>query len=624
LSPRITLTNAPYSLNRAAAPVETESSNANTCTINVVTANQGGFTSPITYSTNSLSSGNLYIGLTFRVQSPATSGLTSSWQFVYGTGTAPSCDTTVSGGTTVGRQYSIKTQAAAAGLWGQSIGIVITNLIPSTTYWFDVQVTDSSAGSWIYSNQQLSLSDILSAVNVFPNSAENDNANSCGRNTAANAMAGLGVTYATLPSASGSGDVRLALSFNASSAAAVAAGATSKWQIAYGTGAAPSCNATAAGTIVGRQYTITQQAAVLGALEQSGSVVIQGLTAATTYWFDVQITDSSAAVWTYSNPTLAISEEANPNGGNIPNNVVYPLSAQTAACATTAAASSMAGLKEVYTLISTSKGNIYGTLTVNVLASNTIAAGKSTAFKVAYSDINTATMPACAAATVGTAVGQTISFQTITSTAYQSAATIQFVITGLTAGKTYWFDLQVTNTGTTMQWTFSNPTLTIKDIQSAGILEDNDIFLKGNSPSCTIGTSGSARMGGLAVIPTTANPPIEYQTLSYGSGNIQVTLSMSIATAATSGSTYAFQLTYGTVTDGTANPACSAAAVGTTVGNQYTWTNVAATAGTYQATVTVVITGLGHGTLYWFDFQTTNSVTTAANTIPQIQIREAA
>src|SRR2546428_1222507 len=157
LSPRITLTNAPYSLNRAAAPVETESSNANTCTINVVTANQGGFTSPITYTTNSLSSGNLYIGLTFRVQSPATSGLTSSWQFVYGTGTAPSCDTTVSGGTTVGRQYSIKTQAAAAGLWGQSIGIVITNLIPSTTYWFDVQVTDSSAGSWIYSNQQVSI-----------------------------------------------------------------------------------------------------------------------------------------------------------------------------------------------------------------------------------------------------------------------------------------------------------------------------------------------------------------------------------------------------------------------------------------------------------------------------------
>ena len=80
------------------------------------------------------------------------------------------------------------------------------------------------------------------------------------------------------------------------------------------------------------------------------------------------------------------------------------------------------------------------------------------------------------------------------------------------------------------------------------------------------------------------------------------------------------------MTDGTANPACSAAAagVGTTVGNSYTWTNPAAVAGTYQATVTVVITGLAHGTMYWFDFQCTYSVTTAANTIPQIEITEAA
>src|SRR5438132_4053623 len=49
LSPRISLTQAPYSLDRAAAPVPTQSTSAAAaCTINVLTTLEGGFTTPLT------------------------------------------------------------------------------------------------------------------------------------------------------------------------------------------------------------------------------------------------------------------------------------------------------------------------------------------------------------------------------------------------------------------------------------------------------------------------------------------------------------------------------------------------------------------------------------------------
>jgi hypothetical protein len=602
-----------------ASPTVTYSSSANTCNVASATTS-GGFTTPISYTTSPTSSGDLYLGLTFNVASPATAGLTSQWQFAYGTGTAPACAATTGLGTTIGQAYPITTQAASAGSWGQSIGVAVGGLAANTAYWFDVQVTDSSGATWVYSNQALSITDVSSATDSLPNVAETDNTNTCTHtNTATTLMAGLGVTYTTMSSAIGSGNVKVTLSFDLQSPATLAV--TNKWQIAYGSTATPACNAAATGTLVGKQYTVESEAAAVMSIEQSGSVVINGLSPSTTYWFDVQSTDSSINQWVTLSPTLSVSEESNIVAG-VPANIVYPLSAQTAACVTTAAATSMAGLRELYTLTSSSSGTIYGSLSFNVLSSGTQAAGQTSAWKLAYADIKANTMPACAAAAVGTTTNmQTYTTKSVSTTAFSEAQTIQFAITGLTPGHTYWFDLQVTNTGAGFTATYSVPTLSITDIQPANTVHNNAIQLTGNAPSCTIATAASARMGGMAVIPITANQPMEYQTTSYGTGVVSLTMSIEVATVATASITYKWQLIYGTVTDGTSNPACSAAAAGTIVGNAYTYTSAAALVGSIQETISVTIP-LSHATEYWFDFECTNSATGAANTLPQLQITE--
>jgi hypothetical protein len=349
--------------------------------------------------------------------------------------------------------------------------------------------------------------------------------------------------------------------------------------------------------LIGKQYTVESENTAVMSLGQSESVVINVLLPSTTYWIDVRSTDASVNQWVTSLPTLAVTEESNTNAGNIPANIVYPLSAQTAGCVTTAAATTMAGLKEFYTVTSSSTGTIYGSMTVNVLASGTIAAGRTSAWRLAYSDVTSNAVPACAAAAVGTLVGQPYTTKTVTATAFSEAQTEQFAITGLTPGHTYWFDLQVTNAGSgTFTATYSVPALSITDIQPANTVHDNVIQLTGNAPSCTIGTAASARMGGMAVIPTTANPAMEYQTTSYGTGNVVVTFAVQVAIGASAASTFTWQLSYGTVTDpqsgasATANPVCSVAATGTTVGNGYTFTQVSnANPGTIQETVTVEI-----------------------------------
>jgi len=624
LTPRVVLTTGPYAWNRASAPIETPVTSSTTCSITSATANQGGFTTASTYTTAALSSGKLYVSMIFNVASPAILALTSTWQFIYGTGSAPTCNTTVSGATAVGRVYTIQTQAAAANSLGQTIGVTISGLIPSTTYWFDLQVTDSSTATWVYSNQNLAISDIISAINQFPALMESDNANTCTHTAAVSTlMGGLGVTYKTLPVGFGSGTVHFRLTFNIKSPAAGATALLARWQVAYGTTATPTCNASSTGTTIGRQYTVEQQvAAVTMQLSQSGSFVLNGLTAATTYWFDIQFAQATSTdQWIVSLPTFAISEEASNNAGNLPDNVVYPLTAQTATCTTSAAASGMAGLKEIYTVTSTSSLSIFATITFGTQASGTIVAGSTSAWTFRYSDITTATMPACAAAVVGTAVGQAYTLKTVSTTAFAIPQSEGVVITGLVAGHTYWFDVSVTNVGTSFVVNYFNPTLTITDIQSSLQANTNVIQLTGNAPTCS-DTTASAVMAGMSVIPTTANPPMEYQTLSYGSGNIYLTFSVG-AQQGTANLNTQFRLAYGLVTDAIANPACSASIVGTTVGNLYRFSNpTAAISG--QMSVSVTISGLAHGAMYWFDFQVTDSTTAAwTYTIPQLSILEA-
>jgi hypothetical protein len=283
----------------------------------------------------------------------------------------------------------------------------------------------------------------------------------------------------------------------------------------------------------------------------------------------------------------------------------------------------MAGLKDYYTLTSTSSGSIFGSLTANVLASGTIAAGSTVALTLAYAKATTTALPACAGATTGaTTVGNSVTYKTVAAVAFSFAATIQFVITGLTPGQTYWFELETTNTGTGFTSTVSNPMLAIIDLQANGPPNDNMIFLKGGAPSCTI-SAATAVMGGMAVLPTTASQPMEYQTTSYGSGVVQITFATQLTTTAVA-DTYQWQFAYGQVTDGTANPACAATGTGTTVGNLYEFKNTEAIITDNQQTVTVTIV-LSHATEYWFDLQCTNSAASVGTeSLPQMQITEAA
>src|SRR5207245_7941461 len=107
----------------------------------------------------------------------------------------------------------------------------------------------------------------------------------CARNTAATANAGFAISYTT--TSLGTGNIKVVLTFNI--AAPASAGANTKWQVVWGTGVAPACNAGSTGTIVGNQYSMTSQSSAnAGGSAQSAGFSLVGLTPATSYWFDVR------------------------------------------------------------------------------------------------------------------------------------------------------------------------------------------------------------------------------------------------------------------------------------------------------------------------------------------------
>jgi hypothetical protein len=102
--------------------------------------------------------GKVYVTLDFEIIAPASTGLTSTYQLAYGTGTAPGCGTAATG-TTIGNSYTIMAQRNTGNLQG-ALPVVITTLSASTTYWFDVRVLDSSTTQWTYSAPQLSVIEV--------------------------------------------------------------------------------------------------------------------------------------------------------------------------------------------------------------------------------------------------------------------------------------------------------------------------------------------------------------------------------------------------------------------------------------------------------------------------------
>lgn len=439
------------------APQVGSDSNTNTCTISSVSTLMGGFGT--TYTTGGSSfQGDLYLTLSFDVRSPATSAINSQWRIAYGTGTAPACGAAAAG-TTVGNQYQVVTEAAVVLEMGQSESVVITGLAASTTYWFDVQITDSTTGSWVYSKPTLAVVEIPATKNLPPNVNFNSNANSCGRNTAANAMAGFGTTYTTL--SSGTGSVFVSLTFKVASPAT--SNLNSRWQVAYGTGTPPACNAAATGALVGRQYTINTEAAVAGGMGQTSGFVITGLSKGTLYWIDVQVTDSSAAVWTYSNPAIAVMEIM--PADFVHSNTVFSSNAIScgrntntnlmAGFGTTATAT---GVGITYTTTSFGSGNVQVVLTFNLASPGTN--NLNTQWRVAY---GTGAAPACNGAATGTTVGNLYTWGSTSGTAGGSGQSVGFTVVGLTPATAYWFDVQALDS-TNAVWTYSNPEITVVEL----------------------------------------------------------------------------------------------------------------------------------------------------------------
>jgi hypothetical protein len=186
---------------------------------------------------------------------------------------------------------------------------VLTGLAASTTYWVDVQASDSSAGAWVYSDPVLAVMNMPTAgTNSLPSAAATANTNTCSDATATTyEQMGLDLKY-NIPS-SAEGDYFFTLTFQVT-IPNTAAGLDSVWQASYQTGLAPTCNTPETGDTIGNSYTVWSQAAVVGAKSESETFVIQNVqrVAGTTIWVDVQAYDSTGATWIYSNPTLAVVE----------------------------------------------------------------------------------------------------------------------------------------------------------------------------------------------------------------------------------------------------------------------------------------------------------------------------
>jgi hypothetical protein len=128
------------------------SSSSASCTDSSSTAQMMGFGMLYTPSLT----GRTFVTLDFEISLPSsTTGATSSYQLVYGTGTAPTCNS-ASTGTIIGNSYTVQAQKSTMELEGE-VTVVITSLSPGVTYWFDVRVTDPSGGTFTYSAPQLSV-----------------------------------------------------------------------------------------------------------------------------------------------------------------------------------------------------------------------------------------------------------------------------------------------------------------------------------------------------------------------------------------------------------------------------------------------------------------------------------
>ena len=430
-------------------PTVVSGASADTCTDTTATTEENmGLT--MSYTTGAASSGSLFVSYAFQVTSPATTTITSTWQLVYGTGTAPGCDVAATG-TALGEPFTVKSQAAVVRQMSQSLSATISGLAPSTTYWFDLEVSDSTAAAWIYSNPDMAVTDVQTTNS--PALSTSADANTCTDTTATTAhMMGFATTFTT-GGAGFSGNVFGKLTFNEAGPATSAIDTV--YRVAYGTGAAPGCNAAAAGTLLGEPYTVYSQAAIASGASQKVGFALTGLAASTTYWVDVQASDSSAAAWVYSNPVLAVMDMPTAGSNSLPS---VGSSANANTCSdTTATTLHMGGLGVSYNVPSSAEGDLYVTLTFQVGIPAT--SGVNTQWQLAW---DTGNGPACNSPATGYTPGDTyvVSSQAAVTGGLSQSETFVIQNVQKVAGTTIWVDVQAyDSTGAT--WIFSNPDLSV-------------------------------------------------------------------------------------------------------------------------------------------------------------------
>ena len=107
---------------------------------------------------------NIIVTINFQVESTSQVKVfdTSEYGLSYYTGKPPGCDTSVLGLTSneCGNYYIVSQESAysvsSSTEMEQSITCVLTNLSPSTTYWFDIKITQQTS-TWTYSNPQMTI-----------------------------------------------------------------------------------------------------------------------------------------------------------------------------------------------------------------------------------------------------------------------------------------------------------------------------------------------------------------------------------------------------------------------------------------------------------------------------------
>ena len=165
-------------------------------------------------------------------------------------------------------------------------------------------MTDSSGASWVYSNPELQVAEVMPATVTHDNTVSVSNPNSCSdTTTAAATMMGFATAYSTL--SYGTGTIAATLTWKLTMPATLSDTAT--YLLTYGTGAPPGCVGALTGTTVGQTYEFLNPAAVATQVEPSITITISGLTEGTTYWFDIRVNPSVTATVS-SLPVLTVVE----------------------------------------------------------------------------------------------------------------------------------------------------------------------------------------------------------------------------------------------------------------------------------------------------------------------------